>query len=305
MAAARSVNIDIVINEIDDLRVLQALENRSDWPLPAREAAIYKYTRSLASGSRNMVDPAIVQHLGTYQAQVLVPSEDHANAVVPLFNIRGAAQGVENGWIRTESSAEAHILLKTEPSLLPDRYLQSANPSQRAGYVDALHRADRASVQAVQLAALEQLPTTPELTPLIAKTLSITASSYAMRRLLVDGSGPGLALALNSVGKQTSPDESAALLKYAIRQAPAGNAALAIAAWWPSLRHDAASRQLLIDTLDDPALGSSAALALAKSPDVLTIRELQLIANGKSTAAKRAQLALGISRDGLIGEVQK
>ena len=47
MAAARSVNIDIVINEIDDLRVLQALENRSDWPLPAREAAIYKDRKSV------------------------------------------------------------------------------------------------------------------------------------------------------------------------------------------------------------------------------------------------------------------
>jgi len=102
-----------------------------------------------------------------------------------------------------------------------------------------------------------------------------------------------------------SPAESATLLKFGIEQAPTANAALAIAAWWPVLRHDAATRQLLINKLDDPALGSSVALALAQNPDIQTIRELQLIADGDSIAARRARMALSMSRDGLLGEVQQ
>jgi len=305
MLAVRSVNIDLAVNEINDLQDLLALENRSDWPLPAREAAIYKFTRSLASVPRAAVNAAVIQHLNSYQARTLVPDEDHGDAVVPMFNIRGAAAGVENGWIRSESAAEAHVLLESNPAALPGNYLKSTRSSQRFGYLDALHQADLASVQAVQVAALDQLGTSPGLTPLVATTATITADPYAARRLLADGSGTGLAAALDTLGAQYSTAESASLMKYAIEQAPAANVALAIAAWWPALRHDPATRQLLIDKLADPALGSSVALALAQSPDIQTIRELQLIAGGDSTAARRAQLSLDISRNGLIGEVWK
>ncbi len=305
MLAVQSVNIDLEINKINDLEDLRALENRNDWPLPAREAAIYKYTRSLASVPRDEVNVAVIQHLNSYQAQTLVPHEDHADAVVPMFNIRGAAAGVENGWKRFESASEARVLLASNPAVLPGNYLKSTNPSQRSGYLDAVRQADLASVQAVQLAALDQLGTSPELTALVATTAVITADPYVTRRLLLDGSGAGLASALDTLGAQYNAAESASLMKYAIEQAPAANAALAIAAWWPALHHDPATRQLLIDQLADPALGSSVALALAQNPDIQTIRELQLIADGDSVAARRAQLALDISRNGLIVEVRK
>lgn len=305
MVAVQSVNIELAITEIDDLQDLQALENRSDWPLPAREAAVYKYTQSLASYPRHAVSVAVMQHLGTYQSRVLIPHEDHGDASVPLFNIRAAAKGVENSWLRTESTSEAFALLATSPATLPGIYLKSTHPSQRSGYLDAVRQADLASVHAVQNAALDQLGASPKLTPLVAATAVITADPYAIRRLLVDGSGAGLVAALDTLGRQNSAVESADLLEFAIQQAPTTNAALAIAAWWPTLRHDTATRQLLLDNLANPALGSAVALALAQNPDILTIRELQFIASGNSSAAGRAQLALNISRDGVFSEVRK
>jgi len=300
LAAVRSVNIDLAINEIDDLEDLQTLENRSDWPLPAREAAIYQYTRSLASAPRDAVDVDLMQYLGSYQAQVLVPHEDHRDAAVPLFNIRAAATGVENGWLRGEAIAQAQVLLETDPAMLPGNFLKSTSASQRSGFLHAVRQADLARVQTVQLAALDLLGTSPELTRLVAVTATMTADPYATRRLLIDGSGSGLAKALDDLGKQYSSTELAALLKTGIEQAPPVNAALAIAAWWPVLRHDAATRQLLIDNLNDPDLGSAIALALAQSPDIQTIRELQLIAEGDSISARRAQMALSMNRDGLL-----
>ena len=300
MAAVRSVDIDLAVNNIHDLEDIQALEQRDDWPLPAREAALYKFTQTLATLPRDAVAVDVMQHLGRYQAQVLVALEDHGEAMVPLFNIRGAAAGVENTWIRAESAAAAETLLAIEPALLPAEYLKLTSSSQKSGYLEALRRTDPASARAVQAAALEQLDAAPGLTRLLAETARITADAYATQRLLMDGTGAGLAPALKDLGAHTNTTDTAALLKLAIEQAPAANAALAIAAWWPALRNDADSRQLMLENLPDPELGAPIALALAQNPDMQTIRELQLIAGGDSLAARRAQLALEVNRNDLL-----
>jgi hypothetical protein len=236
---------------------------------------------------------------------VLVPHEDHADASVPLFNIRAAAVGVENGWARNDSAAEALALLEINPQLLVGEFLQSDTRSKRSGFLDALQLAKPSDLQAIQTATVDQLNDSPELTPLLAATAAITADPEATRRLLIDGRGTGLATALKSLVARQNTADQAALLKLAIEQAPTDNAALAIAAWWPALRHDAATRQLLMDKLGDDALGSPAALALAQNPDIQTIRELQQIAEGDSPAAGRARLALNINRDLLTREVEK
>ena len=314
MAAVRTVDIDAAVYEIgklssladgaNTLANLRHIETRSDWPLPAREAVIYQFTRSLAELPRDAVAIEVMQHLRIFQAQTLVPHEDHGELSVPLFNIRAAAAGVENGWQRTESGIEAAMLLKTNPPDLVSGYMASANHNQRAGYLDALQYAEMADVVAVQNAALEQLGEAPGLTPMVGVTAAITIDIFAIEQLLVNGRGERLSSTLMNLDKRLQPASTAALLDFAIRRAPASNAALAIAAWWPRLRHDPVTRDLMVDSLADPALGASAALALAQNPDVQTIKVLQDTANGDSAAARRAQMALDLSRAGLIAEVQ-
>jgi len=313
MAAARSVNIQKAVYEIGNissltdgeatLRQLELLETRVDWPQPAREAALFEFTRSLAGLPREAVAAEVMQHLQNYQAQTLVPHEDHDNTLVPLFNIRGAAVGIENGWRRAEFAADADKLLETEPSRLVTGYMESADHNRRSGYLDALPNADMIDVEAVQSAALEQFDQNPVLTPLIGATVVITGDTFAAQQLLINGRGAGLSSALRQLDEGLQAPEKAALLIFAIQNAPAGNASLAIAAWWPRLRHEADIRDLLVDKLADPALGAAAALALAQRPDIQTIKALQDIANGDSMAARRAQMALDINRD-LTGEVQ-
>jgi hypothetical protein len=305
MAAVQSVDIEVAINEIEDLNDLEAIEKRDDWPMPAREAAIYKYTRSLTALPRDAVSVDVMQYLRSYQTRVLVPHEDHGEALVPLFNIRGAASGVENTWVRAESTAKAKKVLEQNPTALVAKYLQSGNPVQQSGYRDALATAPDTELWVLQAIAMDQLEKSPDLTSLLATTAAITADPAATRRLLTHGSGSGLSTTFESIASMADPLVTVDLLAFAIEQAPAGNAALAIAAWWPVVRHNAAARQLLLDKLDDPTLGSAIALALARQPDTQTIRELQLVASGDSLAARRAQLALNMSRDGLLVEVQK
>ena len=314
MAAVNSVNIDRAVFEIAGvssladgdatLEKLNQLETRSDWPMPAREAALYEFTRSLADLPRAAVAAEVMQHLHNYEAKTLVPHEDHEATLVPLFNIRGAAAGVENGWQRKEFAAEAVELIRTDPASLVSAYTESTGNNQRAGYLDALRQADMADAIVVQQAALAGFEQAPELTAVVGLTAVMTADTSALRQLLVNGSGAGLSATLVQLAQRLQAPEIETLLNYAILEAPAGNAALAIAAWWPALKHVATVRGLLVEKLADPALGSAAALALAQSPDVQTIKILQQTAAGTSLAARRAQMALDINREQLIGETQ-
>jgi hypothetical protein len=313
MAAVRTVNIDAATYEIGELSSLddgtktlarlKHVETRSDWPLPAREAVVYQFTRSLAELPRDAVAPEVMQYLHSFQAQTLVPHEDHGEAYVPLFNIRAAAAGVENGWQRTESGIEAAMLLEKNPATLVSAYLASSSATQQAGYLDTLQYAAIADVIAVQNTALQQLGDSPVLTPMVGASTVITGDIIAVEQLLLNGRGEGLSSALRELEKRLQSADLATLLDFAIHQAPPGNTTLAIAAWWPRLKHDPLTRDLMVDLLADPGLGASAALALAQSPDIQTIKALQDAAKGDSAAARRAQMALDLNRAGLVAEV--
>ncbi len=314
MATVELVKIDTAVYELGNISSLADADTtitglrdmaiRADWPLPAREAVIYQFTRSLAGLPREAVAPEVIQHLQTYQARVLVPHEDHGDAFVPLFNIRGAAAGVENGWQRAEFAYEAETLLETAPATLVSAYIESTGSNQRTAYLDVLKQARMTEIEAIQDVALKQLGEAPVLTPLLGITAVITADTFAVQQLLTHGQGAGLSSTLVQLGQQLPLSETAALLDFAIRQAPVANAALAISAWWPRLSHDTASRDLLVVLLNNPQLGASAALALAQNPDIQTLKILQDTAGGETAAAKRAQMALDFNRDQLIGEVQ-
>jgi len=314
MAAAGSVNIANAIYDLGDISSLadgkatvsklRYLEARSDWPLPAREAAIYQFTRSLADLPGDAVATEVMRHLQSYQAKILVPHEEHPNSYIPLFNIRGAAAGVENGWQRTEFYSEAVTLIETDPEALVSAFAQSANHNQKSGYLDALRYAHIADVIEVQNTALQFLEESPGLTGMVSLTAAITSDTFAIQQLLINGQGAGLSAALVQLDKQLQATETEELLGIAIQQAPSSNAALAIAAWWPRLKHNAATRDLLIDALADPELGASAALALSQEPDIQTIRDLQNTASVNSMAARRAQMALDINRARLVGGTQ-
>ena len=313
MEAINSTRIDVAVSAIGNISTLadagstldrlNELENRADWPLPAREAALYRFTRSLADLPRDAVAVEVIEHLRSYQARTLVPHEEHRDYHVPLFNIRGAASGVENSWTRAEARAQAMQLLD-DPAVFVDLYLQSSGAPQRYGHIEALEMARFNDVSAVQDAALARLAEQSGLSPLIAETASITANRDAMEALLVSGSDAGLAQAFRRFGTLLGTDELASMLEFAVFEAPPDNASLAMAAWWPRLKHDPTTRALMIGLLGDAGLGSSAVLALSKEPDLQTIKLLLDTAAGESRAARRAQQALDLNRARLTGETR-
>jgi len=251
-AVARIGGISSLTDGPYTLKKLHELENRSDWPLPAREAALYRFTRSLSELPRAAVDAGVVQHLRSYQPRTLVPHEDHANTLVPLFNLGAAVAGVANAWLQNEALADATLTLQKEPSVLLDMYLQSNSNAQRSGYLEALRQADPEGLQSLQNAAVERLDAVPDLGAVLGTLVSITADTDALGHLLMEGRGTGLARALQRTATRLPVAKLMQMLQLAVQQAPTDNAALAIAYWWPRLRHDASIRQLLLDKLADP-----------------------------------------------------
>ena len=311
--SSRSVDVQTVVRKLiqpaaltDGKNTVQALIDlslREDWPAPAREAAIYDFTRALTNRASHTVSPDILEYLSSYQAQILIKGEHRG--VQPLFNIRAAAAGVENGWLRADSKQQALKPLLQNPVEWLAMYASARHPAQRSGYLDALKLANLDDIRPIQIQALQQLAGQPELTAVIATTISLNADIDAMHQLLLHARGAEIAPALNNLARVTNKMEQAALLDFAIKQSPAENAALAIASWGAALTARPETHQLLLDTLADPELGSSAALALANKANIQTIRELQLLSQGDGLAARRARLALEINRESIIQEQRR
>lgn len=80
MASAHSIDTRHAVNQLTvtgalgdgvaTVAQLKTISARDDWPLPARELAIYQFTRSLATQPRHSVDLAILDFLTLYQPQV-------------------------------------------------------------------------------------------------------------------------------------------------------------------------------------------------------------------------------------------
>ena len=311
-AAIHSVDINAAVDSLSNIapladgqymvEQLNQVENRADWPLPAREAAIYQFTQSLANFPPDAVSDDVMEYLKNYQVKTLVPHEDHPTAYMPLFNIRAAATGVENGWAMQAFAFDAQALLGSDPQKLVSGFEKASNINQRRATLEVLGAAHMAEAIAVQNAALERLAESPAMTQLLAVAVTITHDSAAVERLLLDGRGAGLSRAFATIAETLSLAEISELLAFAISRAPAGNATIAMAAWAPIVQHEPGTRDLLIASLADPELGASAALIMARQPDIQTIKILQDTASGDSIAAKRAQMALDLNRDRLIGE---
>jgi hypothetical protein len=90
------------------------------------------------------------------------------------------------------------------------------------------------------------------------------------------------------------------VLLSAIESAPAENAAVAIAVLAPGLHEFPEITDALFELLEDDALGSGAALALARHPDPAITRRLEQSGAGKSPGAQRARMALEVSREAAL-----
>ncbi len=109
------------------------------------------------------------------------------------------------------------------------------------------------------------------------------------------GSGGELSVILEAAGLTLDTEDALVLLQSAVTEAPASNAALAIAQLYPRLASRPAATEMLLDLLPSADLGGAAALALAGAggPEVRASL-IEIAERGPEPAATRARTALSL-----------
>jgi hypothetical protein len=298
--------------DADLRRRLEAVAANQEWPLPARERLLHAFALGLGDLAPGAAGSESLGYLLDYRPQTLVPHEDHASAGVALFNIPAAAAGSMNLWRRQIAYDSSRKMLAQSASTRSASTWNAeswvaawlaADPASRRGFLDALDLAPEARLREVAALALRDLPQQPELTGVAARSAALLPDAGLLGDALVKGDGPELAAALRSAAAALDESERAGLLRRLVAEAPAGTAALAIAEWAPGLLHDPAIAGLLFDLLGDPALGATAALALAGSTQPAVRERLaERAAHGDDVPARRAAAALAVTRQTEPGE---
>ena len=125
MATVESVNIDTAVYELGNISsladantTLTGLRNmaiRGDWPLPAREAVIYQFTRSLAGLPRDAVDPDA--------GAKVTKNPDNANILTALADNFEKTEWTEEVIKETIGATAAQFDLKPGKVMFPLRVL--------------------------------------------------------------------------------------------------------------------------------------------------------------------------------------
>lgn len=280
--------------------LLDVLRKYSDSRLasaPVRERQLYLFTQGLADFPAAAIPAELMDLLESYTPETLVPGDENAISAVPLFNIPAAAKGLRHSMARQRGEIRSAQLL-SEPDNWIRAYLAASAPS-RGGFLDALDSATGQQLEKLGQTAMLTLHEQPVLSVVAARAALATGDHAALQTIIQNTHGPELAPILRSAAGTLSQNEQAIALLSAIASAPAENAALAIALLAPGLHDVAAVTNSLFDLLEDPVLGSAAALALSHHPDPAVSQQLSILARDQGAAAQRARLALALTRKGV------
>jgi len=265
-------------------------------PAPEKDFTVFSFTLGLSDLDANSVSPKVLEFLSTYEARTLVAHDDHPGMVVPLFNIRAAAAGVQNSWDRQQAAARATSLLQESPDQWISSYL-AAGQAGRRGFADSLDYASPGQLRELGWSALALLDEKPELTLVTARAGMNSGDFELLRQSISRGDGPGLSRVLDDASRKLSAEDNINLLEHSLQLESDTKAALAIAQLAPALLDEPAVRKILFSTLADRNLGAAAAMVLGASSNPEIQAQLSEIASKKEGLARqRAALAISTGR---------
>jgi hypothetical protein len=291
----------------DDQEALQAalksLANDPAFSAPQRDYLLFEFTLGLGELDPGAVNSMVFDYLSGYEAQTLVQHDDFPGQSVPLFNVRGAAAGVQHQWQRQASGDRAIQLLHIGVDAWISAYLESG-PVEQRGFIDTLEFTPQETLHELGRSALARASEHEELDQVAARCGLLTGDNDLVQQSISRKSTPGLRKTLAAAAVEFDPEQCNELLKHAIQTGPASNAALAIALLAPGHLDNREMQELMFDTLTDQHLGAAAALVLGASTDSYVQKRLKKLASGQdSLTQKRAALAITTGRVS-TGELQ-
>ncbi len=288
------------------LALIMDIEQRADWPIPARERVLLDFVNVLRTETPRVIGAEVVEYLGRYQSRVLIAHEEHPQASVPMFNIQAATAGVVNTWARREASYHGAVLLASGAQNLVRAYLEQENIAARYGLLDSLSTASPAQLKNVIQHALSIVEQQPRLLALAGRAALNARDLDALETLVERSQGVDMPGLLRGSAQILDADQSSRLLRAALRNPSLETAALALALLTPTLVGHPPTERLLLQTLANPGLGAVAGLALARNPSASAVQKLAALAasDEQSLQSSRARLALEIHASRLSKEQQ-
>lgn len=282
----------------ETLDALTRLASRPDWPAPAIEAALLRFTNQLRQLPPFSVDPAVLDFLQRYRNLTLVADAESSRLGVPLYPIRSAASGLLHYWTRQQAARDAAALLRQDPQQLLSVYISNPDVNVRAGIEAALSTAGRPDLRALLEHGLPRLSGPAELTGLLGKSAIYLGDIDIASDILIRGRGHSLTEITRLASRRFVKTELGEILLSGIGAAPASTAAMLIAELAPYCIDLRDISSALMNALEHPELGSTAALSLAQWGSDQQREALRALAarDQSSLAAKRAQTALSLSR---------
>ena len=200
---------------------------------------------------------------------------------------------------RRFSSAGAHALKQSATDWIT-LWEKNTDSVASDGLLDAVHQA--ASIQQRELVrqTMAKRSDAPSLMrAAVAAALALRDLSLMDKLLQVTTDAEARWL-LDAIANQGSRDERYLVLATSCQRPATNQAALAIAILTPQLTRHAATERLLLQLMDDPALGSSAALALMRDPSIAARQQVEAFAASvdPSLRAQRARLAIQMRAHG-------
>lgn len=243
----------------------------------AREWLLDRGLHQLATLVPTAEARAIVQQLAGRRPEVLtLVDPDHGDRATPLYDTGATARFVLRAWERQAARRQAEAELAAGRSAAIGRFAGRSAPGAhdpvRAGIAEAFASAPRAQLAGQRVAVAAALVAGERVDPL-ALVLAERLADPELARLVIDHAEAAIALdAMRSLPSVLDPTAMLGLLLHASRRAEIASAAvleigrLAV--------DDGGARSFLYEQLADPALGPSAAAALAAIGDPAVAAEL-------------------------------
>jgi hypothetical protein len=278
------------------LALIRKIEQRADWPTPARERVLLDFVNDLRKETPRAISAEVIEHLGRYKSKVFVADQDHPQASVPMFNIRAATAGVVNTWARREATYQGSVLLASGSQYLVRAYLEQENVPARYGLLDALSTASLAQLKDVIQRALSDVEKDPRLLALVGKAALLAKDLDTLEILVEIGQGPDMLGLLRGSAQILDAEQSSRLLHAALRSPSVETAKLALALLTPVLSGHQPTEDLLLRELGNPDLGPTAAYVLVRNPSTSALEKLEVLAasDERSLPSSRARIALEI-----------
>ncbi len=281
----------------ESAQILQLFVSKEDQNIVETEYALWQLALSARSQSGDQLDPEVLAYLTNYNSRSRIQHPENIDASLPLFNIRATVTGAIS-LRKRQQDLEIAQSLEQQPSALLNHYLQTPPLSQAALRQAAVNlpAISRNQLLAISLIELNNPQSTKAVRLALislSSDLALAATNVtALSAIIATGEGLPLPRLLIQLNDKLPAEQSKVLLYQASKLSPQ-IAAIAIGELAEFASTDTEVYAQLFLWLDDPQLGSAAALALSTTKQQNLTSELRQLSTSKQThTANNAQLAL-------------